>query len=1157
MSIKILHLGDVHFCRETKTLALKSLNYAIEKAKEEKIDLWALAGDLFDKGLQNSNRDSFNDLIEVITKMLDIAPITAIYGTPSHDVPGCYEVLQKIQAKYSFTILYPGKHNILKDYVGKEKLLLFGLPEPSKSWLISQTEKIDTHEVNENIHQALKNILLGYGAIRKQISHLPCVMLYHGLINGASVETGQTLTSDIGLTKDDLSLVNANYYALGHIHKRQQLPGLPAYYSGSAFPVDWGELEQKGFNLITFEKDIFNKFFAFPHPPRKKIVTDWDDADEPISENSQSAFAEISGFQVWQEYRATKEQAKEIDKDDILKKMLAYGALPGSKVTISIKPIETVRAIDIQGKKPLREKIIIWAKNSSIETVRDSILNKADSLEIEIRKLGFLVQERAWRLQKIKTRGLKGIKRGMGLDEYSIDFESYDSGLIALVAENGTGKTTIMSNCHFFPSMLTGTKKMQDFFCLKDSYREILIIDDITGEQYRCRILVDGVNPSGKAEYYLEKKNLEDWQPIASGKKDYTEMVYKLFGSEEIYVRSAFIPSKPAPNYPDLSQIPQGKKKEIFYELAGIGQYKKYVNIAKEKMKVLDFKIEVNQMKIKKLPEIKDKIESLKADQSKFENAIKINTEKLETIQSAGETLKTEVNNLSVIKEKNARIDAEIQVLRKEKSKQTTEIFSLSNTMDTAKLYLSKTGVEFVDKAKNNLAIIKDCKENKEVAQTQLAEQNKKKSETLEQYNKNMQIYQKEKDSITEKIQLTENIISKKSYDKKILLSDIDKLQKNINQKIDICPTCGQILPEKALNKINETKRNNEEVIKAEQKRISICDTKIQELQAIINQLKLDLSNIIIPVKSDFSEYKIEEIEKTINVLNGKLKNIDIATQEKIIKAAETAETELKQAEEQYKIVSGKIKSFEIEIKELLQDMDITIDDKYNKALDEYEQKRKEYTETKALIAEITGTLKTIIIMLNEKQEELKDLQELEKKTKIQKSELKDWRFLNQACGIDGIPALELDAVAPEISNIANELLSEAYGKRFQIEFKTTRMAGTGSKKKQIEDFTIWIIDNEDEWSQPYETLSGGEETWIKKAIADAFEIIKSRNTGIKMLTVFQDELDGKLDPVNRRRFFKLLEKTHAETERYHTILVTHSPDIQDMIEQKIEMKKE
>jgi len=167
-----------------------------------------------------------------------------------------------------------------------------------------------------------------------------------------------------------------------------------------------------------------------------------------------------------------------------------------------------------------------------------------------------------------------------------------------------------------------------------------------------------------------------------------------------------------------------------------------------------------------------------------------------------------------------------------------------------------------------------------------------------------------------------------------------------------------------------------------------------------------------------------------------------------------------------------------------------------------------------------------------------------------------EWRYIEKACGADGIQALELDAMGPEIAAIANRILSSAYNSRFQIEFKTTRIGGQGSKKKQIEDFQIIVHDSEDGTEAPYEWLSGGESVWIKRAIYDAFGVVRDHSTGQRFLTVFADEADGQLDSDSRAKYFEMIQAAHHESGRYHTIIVTHSEQAQEFIAQKIRMEE-
>jgi DNA repair exonuclease SbcCD ATPase subunit len=149
-----------------------------------------------------------------------------------------------------------------------------------------------------------------------------------------------------------------------------------------------------------------------------------------------------------------------------------------------------------------------------------------------------------------------------------------------------------------------------------------------------------------------------------------------------------------------------------------------------------------------------------------------------------------------------------------------------------------------------------------------------------------------------------------------------------------------------------------------------------------------------------------------------------------------------------------------------------------------------------------------------------------------------------------------LDALAPGISDTANKILESAYGDRYRISIETTRIGGAGKKTKQIEDFVIKVIDNEYGEQANLEDKSGGEAVWIKRAIYDAFSVIRKRNTDFVFLTCFQDEADGQLDSKAKTSYCRMLEAAHAESKLRHTIIITHSNEVKAMIEQKIDMEE-
>jgi exonuclease SbcC len=214
------------------------------------------------------------------------------------------------------------------------------------------------------------------------------------------------------------------------------------------------------------------------------------------------------------------------------------------------------------------------------------------------------------------------------------------------------------------------------------------------------------------------------------------------------------------------------------------------------------------------------------------------------------------------------------------------------------------------------------------------------------------------------------------------------------------------------------------------------------------------------------------------------------------------------------------------------------------------------YTEIRTVIARQEAAIASSKRSLVEIEDKEKELASLRKQILLSTQEGGMWDLIVKAFGKDGIQALELDALAPGISETANRILESAYGDRFKIAIETTRIGGAGKKTKQIEDFVIKVIDSEDGEAVNLEDKSGGEAVWVKRAIYDAFAVIRKRNTKFAFLSCFQDEADGALDSAAKTAYCRMLEAAHAESKLRHTFIITHSNEVKAMIDQKIDMEE-
>jgi exonuclease SbcC len=1150
--MKIAHISDLHCCKEHQEEALKSLEFLLDEIKKNPVDLVAIAGDTWDASMLNTEASGFNDFVTSIQNLADTAPVVMIYGTPSHDTDGSLEVFRKIKAKNTITILEAAKPYFLENGKVVEtstapEALIFGIPEPRKKYLLANATA-GKDETEGAIRDAMLKVCFLLASIRREYSNIPCVMLYHGDIAGSSLQNDRTIErgTGIAISIDELSSIGADYYALGHIHKPQQVGNLPAYYAGSIYPKDFGETHKAGFNFVKIEpgKEADVQRVDFPHPQNIKIEGGTD-----FSVDAMGAEGDFSGKKVWLEITCTKEERVLLDEDKILSELKKHGAVEGSRVTINEIPTETVRAAEITEACGVSDKFKVWASNTGLE-LKDSVLQKIAELDTEISK-GNAKAQGAWELVSLKLRGSIGIYKGIGKDEIAIDFDSYDSGLIALTGENGKGKTTLIENCHPYPQLLTRKDKLQEQFRLRNSFREVIYRDRDSKRMVKCLIQIDGETKSGSCNYfaYTSDDNGKTWNAVPGVDKNlkpYEDFILQTFGPIELYLRTAFITQRPTKNLPDLTDATAGEKKTLFVELAGIDYLQKFADAANEKVKSNENLVHDSEIKIQMLESTLNRKTEIEKSLLQSETSVKEKQSELDKIIEKGKAAREKLN------EAQERFNAEKERGIKE--------FELQE--DVTKLEVEISGIE-KEILINQRAAEKRAENEKIIAQYEdlqkvLADEQKKRAAINEANNAKMSEYlQKKAEFDAKKGEIQHYIdsfkVEKNSVEKDILSAEneIKFKERDLAEISDTCPTCGQKLPAEKIEELNAKRKEAESAVKVLEDKISENKQKLNETEKKITELATELSELAF---SEPAKPVQDVFDSTIeNKANAELQTIDI---NKAKSELETAKTSAIRNEGLTVQISDKKKLLE-NANVMLRENQAKRNDKAGKELAEaqtnLDEVTREYTALKEKIAALNATIEADKKTLAEIAESEKELEKVKKDSEKARIEATEWELVSKAFGKDGIQALELDALAPGISETANRILKSGYGDRFSISIETTRIGGSGKKTKQIEDFKIMVNDNGDVTT--LENKSGGESVWIKRAIYDAFAVIRRRNTGFAFLTCFQDETDGALDASAKTAYCRMLEASHDAAKLRHTIIITHSNEVKAMIEQKIAME--
>ena len=159
--------------------------------------------------------------------------------------------------------------------------------------------------------------------------------------------------------------------------------------------------------------------------------------------------------------------------------------------------------------------------------------------------------------------------------------------------------------------------------------------------------------------------------------------------------------------------------------------------------------------------------------------------------------------------------------------------------------------------------------------------------------------------------------------------------------------------------------------------------------------------------------------------------------------------------------------------------------------------------------------------------------------------EASHWLYLQYGCGKNGLQALEIDGVAPLITNHANALLNSSFGPNFSVKI-ITQDQETGK-----ETFDIMVI-RQDGSEVSFKKLSGGEKVWILKSIRLAMTLISKEKSGRNFQTILADEEDGPLDADKSVSFIGLY-RSIIDVGGFDTCLfISHNPDVVSMADHEI-----
>ena len=1098
--MRFIHVADIHASRERLPQTLSILNTLTERVKKGDIDFIVFAGDFWDSTITATKGSGFSDIITEIRKLSDITNLYFIYGTPSHEPSGSLDAFSSSAVNVIDSMCV----------INTKLCRIACIPEPRRSEYITDSIQKTNDLINKtiktwigetvNIHEKSKEYL---PVLDSYEYDKPLIVVYHGEVKGAVYQNGVSASSPTAISKELLQSLNADYYALGHIHMPQEVfPN--AWYPGSACPKNFGEVHDGHYNLVTIEDGKTKvEQISFELPT---YVTFYQRPDNFIEGNPRQN--EKTNFRFI--FDCTKEERKQMNlKAYVDETKERLGAL-SVKIEPNVIEGDSVQTSEVSKRKSLVEKMTAYAKEKGLKIpkhAKDIVQSIQDGT---LGKLAF--PQHSFELLSLSLRGAIGIRDGQGKEDIDLNFERYEDGVVCLIGHNGAGKSTLVENCHPYPKMLSRKGTLQDHFYLKDSHR-IIIYKDENGLYYRISMLIDGKTANGKVAYFVEtSKNRETWKsvPDVDGSSEaYKEWVNNTFGTIDVYLRTAFFAKEQTKDATDISDTTKGERMEFLSKLAGTEQLKEVSVIARENRKELEensFEIEAE---INAYSQYEETIKENEHDIKKWNNELKAQEKSISILEKEIKDLKL----ADAEYQKSVALAESNKALYEQYQNQKEELLGQSLMLDKA--------IGCYDDV---------CKLSEK--KNLLAESNKRIPETQ----KDIAAKRKEIESVETEI----SKINKEREQMSKKFNQLDTEIKLVKQQIvpisDICPTCGGKLSAEKYTELTSVVKDNE--------------SKLHKLIAEQNKY-------VIPEEDE--DWTLTPLINKRNTLKEELGTLECALTV-LIDTVTDCNTFIDKWSEFEQFADKSKDDLEREANKLqaqLQEIGSKLDDVvYDACVQDVSEKLKETEEKlKREInrkADITASIKSAEKENERYQKELKSIEDKKAELKELQDKMIAYDFIEDTFSNKGIPAIELRESAPEIADIANKILKDSYGNKFEIRFGNT--SELKAKKKADEDFNIIVTDTENFDEKTIDLVSSGERIWIKQALFYAFSIVQMNRTGFNFRTRLIDESDGSLDGTLRPKYLKMVEAAHKISNSRITILITHSQEIKDIAQQIIEI---
>ncbi len=378
----VAFIADSHFDELSRfEECVRVHDFIADEIARRGVDLSIHTGDIYERLSTPKERLAVARWVQAMTA---IAPM--LIGKGNHDAQRDLALLAELATKHELIVEEAaGVHCIGGCVVG-------ALAWPNKANVYAMAQRVLSQQEGEQAAgEALRAVIRGLGAEMRgtrdvrAMDGAPLILAAHAMVCGSTVSTGQPLVGcDFEVGVDDLLAAAVDLVALGHIHKAQewlQTNGC-VVYPGSPRRTAFGELEDKGFVIATFDDDgrlVGLEQVRTPCAPMVLLEATWTGGDWRID------LVDAVGAEIRFRYTvpADQREAAAAAAEDVKAQLLDAGAVD-VKLDPRVIPTETARAPEVARAVSTADKLrALWdARGTTPEPDRaERLCGKANRLE--------------------------------------------------------------------------------------------------------------------------------------------------------------------------------------------------------------------------------------------------------------------------------------------------------------------------------------------------------------------------------------------------------------------------------------------------------------------------------------------------------------------------------------------------------------------------------------------------------------------------------------------------------------------------------------------------------------------------------------------------------------------------------------------------------